>query len=115
LDSRIRVEGDLRGKVKKVAVTVDALELLVPERFHKAHQSTSVHVGDLVFLEKGMQPGKLPRPAARPLPEPATPPDPDAGLDLVIDIPEPGRVLLQNLDLSPKGRLTIARRGAERR
>ncbi|MFW5740556.1 MAG: hypothetical protein ACOC1F_09340, partial [Myxococcota bacterium] len=56
-----KVDADLTRPVRVVDVNVRALELLVPQRFPKAHEPEQMHLGDVIFLdETDLPPGKLP-------------------------------------------------------
>jgi hypothetical protein len=54
---------DMSKPVRKVSASIKKLEVLLPERFERAHQPEDAHAGDLVFLDDGKTPlGKLPVP-----------------------------------------------------
>lgn len=129
---------ELDQPIKQAKIDVKKLELLIPDRFEKAHQPEDVHVGDLVFL--GETPngtggtvalGKLPigagtlekieqekaasEKANEPPPPPGAAPPPETGLDLDIKIAKGAHVMQSPIDLWPRGELHIERRAAGRK
>lgn len=118
-----RIDGELGGARRRVDVDVTRLELLVPDRFEKAHQPEDVHVGDVFFVgEPGVVPGKLPVPesvrlraeaAAAPPGTAAeealhTPPTEGPGTDIHIAVRKGARVFQSPIDLSPEGAIHVA-------
>jgi hypothetical protein len=123
LDADIRAKGRLDKRIKSVDVEVAALELLIPDRFDRAHQPEAVSLGDVVYLDEHEgEPGQLPQPPARVAARKAEaeakanpPPPPDgSGLDVTIRIPKRIHVLQSPMNLYAVGNLKIQRRGSER-
>lgn len=118
-----RIDGDLAGARRRIDVDVTRLELLVPDRFEKAHQPEDVHVGDVFFVgDPGVVPGKLPVPESVRLRAEAaaaprgsaeaealhTPPTVGPGTDIHIEVRRGARILQSPIDLLPEGRIHVA-------
>jgi hypothetical protein len=120
----IGVSATLGGPVKVVDADVRSLELLVPERFVRAHQPETVSVGDVIYLDEvGGEPGKLPVPekvaASKPsaAPEPRAPPaNPDAnqeasaasGFDIHVRVPRRAHLVQAPLGLWVQGEVNAS-------
>lgn len=112
------VKADLTKPVRTVDVSVSKLEVLVPDRFERAHQPEDVHAGDIVFLGEDKVPlGKLPVP---PKEDPAAiaakqerakrlakGDAAEEGYDVRVQIPEGAHLLQAPIDLYPKGDVAV--------
>ncbi len=124
LSSDIRVNGHLGKPIKTIDVNVQALEILIPDRFSKAHQPEVVSKGDVIYLKKGMTAGKLPVPLIALEAEAEDPfadegskqkkKAPETGMDITVRIPNKVHILQSPLDLYAVGGLKIKRRGNKR-
>jgi hypothetical protein len=114
LTSDIAVRGDLSRPVKKIDVEVGSLELLIPDRFPRAHQPEEVSLGDVYYVEGEVKAGVLP--VAKKAPEPPATPEgaSQGGLDLVVRIPRKVHILQDPMDLWPVGEIRVERRGEKR-
>ncbi len=114
LDATAKAE--LNQPIKHAALDVKKLELLMPERFERAHQPEDVHVGDVIVLDdKKSNLGKFPVPVeekapvkeeARPVAAGADPPK-EEGFDIDIHVSENAHILRAPIDLAPSGDLKI--------
>ncbi len=123
LSTDIVVQGNVGKPIKTIDVEVKTLELLIPDRFDRAHQPEVVSTGDVIYLKKGMTPGKLPVPlkaldteAEDPFAEEKEKQEkgPETGLDVTVRIPNKVHVEQFPMNLYPVGGLTIKRRGNNR-
>lgn len=120
LSSDIRVTGNLGKPIKTIDVDVQRLELLIPDRFERAHQPEVVSKGDVIYLKRGMTPGKLPVPLIALDTEAEDPygdqkaKGPETGLDVNVRIPKTAHILQSPMNLYTVGGLTIKRRGNQR-
>lgn len=126
LSTDIRVNGNLGRPIKKIDVDVQALEVLIPDRFDRAHQPEVVHKGDVIYLKRGMTPGKLPVPlvaldaeaedpfADEKVAKEKKPQGPETGLDVNVRIPNKAHILQFPMNLYAVGGLKIKRRGKKR-
>ncbi|MBW2455634.1 MAG: AsmA family protein, partial [Deltaproteobacteria bacterium] len=115
------VEGFFDNTVKTVDVLVHDLEVLIPNRFRRAHQPEQASQGDVIFLdETPLGPGKLPvspkaleknaeDPFAHERPAPAKD-EPARGFDIHVRIPEPIHILQFPMNLHAFGRIDVRRR-----
>lgn len=110
-------KADLTQPIRTASVNIGKLELLVPERFERAHQPEDVQAGDLVLLgEAGAKLGKLPVPdsvaekAAQKKAAPAEAeagPEKQEGWDIAVRIPRGAHILRAPIDLWPEGDLSV--------
>jgi hypothetical protein len=114
LDATAKAE--LNQPVKHAALDVKKLELLMPERFERAHQPEDVHVGDVIVLDdKKANFGKLPvpveeKPPVKEEPKPAVAgaePPKEEGFDIDIHVSDNAHLLQAPIDLAPSGDLKI--------
>lgn len=120
----IGVSATLGGPVKVVDADVRSLELLVPERFARAHQPEAVSLGDVIYLDEvGGAPGKLPvpeevaqnKPGAAPEAK-APPANPDtnqdasaaSGFDIHVRVPRRAHLLQAPLNLWVQGEVNAS-------
>lgn len=110
-------KADLSRPVRTVSATLSELELLVPDRFERAHQPEDVQAGDVVFLGEDKVPlGKL----AAPAPPEKEAPKPSAaaiaelrkagkeeGWDIGVHIAEGVHLLQAPIDLWPSGDVSV--------
>lgn len=111
LDVAVR---DLDKPVKAVDVTVNAMQLYSPDRFIRAHYPQFPAYDDLIYVSAEQASGKLPV-KARPAAASATPPDPAAGFDVKLRIPEPIHIIFaaaSPIEIKLKGGMDVAMRGA---
>lgn len=124
VSAKVRIDGKLDVPVKPIAVRVEALELLVPDRFERAHQPEETSLGD-VYRVGGEAPaiGKLPVPAsvskkAEQAKKAAAAPGPtvadaggapaeETGLDVTVTLPPRAHILQSPMDLYAKGGLSV--------
>ncbi|MFO0591636.1 MAG: translocation/assembly module TamB domain-containing protein [Polyangiaceae bacterium] len=119
LDATAKAELD--KPLKKASLNVTKLDLLLPERFERAHQPEDVQVGDVFYLdEKKVAKGKLPvaPPPEAPKEEPkavaaAGTPAAEEGFDVDIHV-DNARLFRAPIDVHPKGDLKIAIRPSGR-
>ena len=121
LTADIGVRGDVSGPDRRIDVDVAELELLAPERFEAAHYPEVTHRGDVIFMDEGGEPGRLPVADVPPPPDetPAEPPPggdeaPATSLDLRVAIAEGARIMIAPLDLFASGDIEVTARGPER-
>jgi hypothetical protein len=126
LSTDIRVNGNLGKPIKKIDVNVRSLELLIPDRFRRAHQPEVVSKGDVIYLKRGMTPGKLPVPLVALEGEAEDPfaeerqqkkkkkKKPVTGLDVNVRIPNKAHILQHPMNLYTVGAIHIKRRGNQR-
>ena len=104
-------KADFTKPIRSASVDVKKLELLVPDRFERAHQPEDVQAGDVFFLDDGKTKlGKLPVPAA--LTEKAAakkPAEPakEGGFDIAIHVAKGARLLQAPIDLHPEGDISV--------
>ncbi|RLB63819.1 MAG: hypothetical protein DRI90_06000 [Deltaproteobacteria bacterium] len=121
LTTSITVEAFFDNTIKTVDVLVHELELLIPDRFRRAHQPEAVSLGDVIFLdETPLPPGQLPvshkaleENAEDPFADeakPAVDPGPERGLDIHVRIPKPVHILQFPMNLHAFGRIDVKRR-----
>lgn len=113
LTSNIEVKADLAGKVRKVVVDVNTLELISPDRQPRAVQQEVLSLGDVVELSSGVEIGKLPVTPAEPK---STGPlrAEDKSLEIVVQIPKVAHVKQRPLDLYVLGEVHIEKYGDHR-
>jgi hypothetical protein len=127
----IGVSASLGGPVKVVDADVRSLELLVPERFARAHQPEAVSLGDVIYLDEvGGAPGKLPVSAkgapAKPgaaLESRAATADPDSnpeasaatGFDIHVRVPRRAHLLQAPLNLWVQGEVNASIRPGKKK
>ncbi|MBK8258973.1 MAG: hypothetical protein IPK82_40725 [Polyangiaceae bacterium] len=121
LSADIGAEADLSKPVRKVKVSVKALELLIPERFERAHQPEDVQAGDLIILDEGkVAKGKLPVPDSvankgKEAPKEAkAAEEEESGLDLSVHIADGAHLLQAPIEIWPKGEVTVKSRPSGR-
>lgn len=116
LTADLSVRAALGGKVRKVVVDVNALDLESGDRQPRAVQQEVLSLGDVIELGAGTQVGKLPvaaKPAA-PVRSGAPPNPDDKTLDVLVRIPNTIHVKQRPLELYAKGEVRIERYGEER-
>jgi hypothetical protein len=121
LTTDIKIRGDLSKPIKKLDVEVAKLELLLPDRYTRAHQPEETSTGDVIYLKEGMDPGKLPVPfkaleeeAEDPFAE-EKPKEPESGLDVAVRIPKKVHILLSDpLSLYATGKINYKKRGTKK-
>lgn len=108
-------KADFSAPIRKVTASIQKFELLVPERFERAHQPEDAHAGDLVFLgEDATKLGKLPVPGcvaeqakkaaetkSAPAKKDVTP------YDIDVHIADGAHLLQAPIDLWPKGDVSV--------
>lgn len=112
LSIEAQAKGDMSQPIKKATIDVKKLELIMPERFERAHQPEDFQAGDLVFLDEGKVPlGKLAVPAS--VSEKAQPkkalaePQKDSGFDIDIRVAEGAHLLRAPIEVYPHGDIHI--------
>ncbi|MFO0552874.1 MAG: translocation/assembly module TamB domain-containing protein [Polyangiaceae bacterium] len=124
LDARVTAE--IAGAIKLVNVEVDKLELLIPDRFDKAHQPEDVAVGDVMYVgDADVKVGQLSVPESKKKKEEhvdpscfVPPPDapdvaaaePESGMDLDVHIADGAHLVQASIDLTTGGRISVKRR-----
>lgn len=106
-------KADFTQPIRRVSATVRKLDLLVPERFERAHQPEDAHAGDVVILGEDATPlGKLapPRPARAAAPAKKG----GASYDIDVHIAEGAHILQAPVELWPRGDISVKIRPTDR-
>jgi hypothetical protein len=124
LSTDIVVSGKLDKPVKVIDVEVKELELLIPDRFRRAHQPEEVSSGDVIYLpeaddeeeeeKKKALIGKLPLPPKKKATKEqakAKKPASEGGLDVTVRIPNKIHILQFPMNLYATGEIKVNKRG----